>query len=181
MSPNYNLNIMNNLASQRLKTVSVHKETPPSADLSLAEEERARLLGVRDLQRRLGEIVGLMAFSHSYEYLFLGELKWQLLPPLSLCQYRLVRNKNKEAVAYVSWAYVNEEVEEQLSAGKIKLRLAEWKSGDQIVIMDMLLSSHSEAGQNRILSELKEKVFSGKAFKVLCWDEEKRQWVLWNT
>ena len=167
---------MNNLASQRLKTVVTHKETPPLADLFLTEEERAYLLGVRDLQRRLGEIVGLMAFSHSHEYLFLGELKWQLLPPLSLRQYRLVRNKNKEA-----GAYVNEEVEERLSAGKIKLRSAEWKSGDQIVIMDMLLSSHSEAGQNRILSELKEKVFSGKPFKVLRWDEEKRRLVLWKS
>lgn len=137
-----------------------------------------RVVQAWDLQRRLGEVVALMSYSDSHEHLFLVDLKWAVFPPLKLRQYRIMRDQDKQAVAYVSWAWVNEEVEVRLSAGKVKLRPPEWRCGEQAVIMDMLSGLNSEEEQKRILSELKAKVFAGRVLKALRWDAEKNRLML---
>lgn len=133
-------------------------------------EKRDAVAAAMEMQRRLGEIVGFMAFSASHEHLFLGDLKWAVLPPLGLGQYRLVRDAGKRVVAYVSWAWVNAEVEARLGTGVTKLRQSEWKCGGQAVVMDLLTAGGGDEARARIVRELKEKVFEGRSVKALRWD-----------
>lgn len=86
-----------------------------------------------------GAISMLSIRSPSHKHLFTSDLEWLVLPPVNLRQFRLFRENSKNApIGYVSWAYVNDEVENRLIKGQFKLSPREWKSGSKPVLIDVL-------------------------------------------
>jgi len=142
---------------------------------SAAEDAAKKVRMQSALDKRLGEVVGLLSRSDSHGYLFLNDLKWAVMPPLMLGQNRIVQDKEGRAIGYVSWALVNGEVEDRMASGQMKLRPIEWKCGEKVVIIDLLVPAGNEALRTRILTELKEKEFSGGVMKVLRWDDEQQR------
>lgn len=85
--------------------------SPAIAPVNSDGQRTARAL---NLQRRLGKVVALMAFSSSHKHLFPTDLKWAVFSPLKLCRYRTRQGQNKQVAAYESWAWVNKKTAARL-------------------------------------------------------------------
>lgn len=111
----------------------------------------------------LGEVAWLMTRLETHKHLFMTDLEWLIIPPLSLGQARIWREKGLP-VAYASWAYVDDRVAERM--GKIGARISptEWKSGKQLWLMDVITPF---GGADKVVEELRKEVFKGESFKTL--------------
>lgn len=94
----------------------------------------------------------------THKYLFLTDLEWMVLPPVSAGQFRLFRKDNMP-IGYASWARLSEEVEERLKQGVTKLQPADWTSGDRLWLMDFAAPF---GGGEEMIQSLKEQVFKGR-------------------
>lgn len=115
----------------------------------------------------VGPIVWLQLQVPSLRHTFINDIEWRVLPTVSLGQCKLYM-KGKAPLAYVSWAMVNDEVEQRFLAGHMKLAPSEWSSGDNIWLIDVVSPF---GGVKEIVADLKENVFKGKDVKYLTPDE----------
>lgn len=118
--------------AKRIRVVKSTAAPPPSggpASAAADESEAAAL----DL---LGRAVWLMSLSQFHKHQFLSDLEWRLRPPLMLRQCRLFLKKNRP-FAFVTWAFVSDEVEQQLKTTK-RLRPDQWRCGPKPVFMDVV-------------------------------------------
>ncbi len=111
----------------------------------------------------LGDVVWLMTQSPNHKHLFIADLEWLVMPPVMLRQFRLVRGKDKPQ-AFVTWAMLNEEVEQRLMAGHTRLRPSDWNAGDRAWIVDLIAPF---GGQEAVLKEIKQRLFADKPLKLL--------------
>lgn len=112
----------------------------------------------------LGEVVFLMMTPPSHKHLFLTDLEWLVMPPLTLRQFRLWRQGTRP-IGFASWAFLSEEVAERVRGGVRKLKPADWKSGDNAWLMDVVAPNAEFAQQ--MVEELKKTVFPGQVLKGL--------------
>lgn len=120
-----------------------------------------------DMTRLLGQIVSLMGQSPSHRHIFLADLEWLVLPPLTKRQVRIWRRRTERGAApvvYASWAMVTEEVEQRLLQGQHRLRPEEWDGGNIPWLIDLVAPY---GGGDAALNELVEQTFGGKAIKAL--------------
>lgn len=111
----------------------------------------------------LGQVVGLMMASPSHKHLFVTDLEWLVAPPILLRQFRIFR-RDSAPVGFVSWAFLSTEAGERLAAGRIKLSPAEWNTGGQPWLIDVVAPF---GGGEAMIKEIKEKVFADRKLKVL--------------
>lgn len=111
----------------------------------------------------LGEVIWLMMYSAGHKHFFVTDLEWLAVPPVALRQFRLWR-RNNLPVAYASWAYLNEAAEARLMQGVRKLSPNDWKSGDRLWLVDLVVPF---GGTDEVLKELREQVFKDKKAKTL--------------
>ncbi|MEK9967765.1 MAG: toxin-activating lysine-acyltransferase [Ferrovibrio sp.] len=111
----------------------------------------------------LGEVIWLMMYSAGHKHFFVTDLEWLAVPPVALRQFRLWR-RNNLPVAYASWAYLNETAEARLMQGVRKLAPNDWKSGDRLWLVDLVVPF---GGTEEVLKELREQVFKDKKAKTL--------------
>ena len=133
-----------------------------AADLSaeaLAKAETPRF----DHIGALGHAGWLMSRATEYRHLFINDLEWALMPPLALGQFRIWRQQNMP-VAFASWAFLGAPQEKRLQSGIRRLSPADWKSGEALWLIDLVTPF---GGRDDVLKELKEKVFVGRAVKML--------------
>jgi cytolysin-activating lysine-acyltransferase len=104
-----------------------------------------------------------MMESPTHQHLFLADMKWLVLPPVMLRQFRLFR-QNGHPFAYASWAMLTEEAEARVKTGQTRLRPDEWTGGDRLWLIDLIAPF---GAQQEIIRDLKDKVFGGKAVKTL--------------
>lgn len=90
------------------------------------------------MESTLGAVCLLTTKSPAYRYIFSGDYEWMIIPPIASKQFSLFRNKKSEPIAFVSWASVNEEVENRLLLGNSKLTPRDWTSGDKLYIIDII-------------------------------------------
>jgi len=110
----------------------------------------------------LGQMVWLLLQSPAHRHVFVSELEWRLLPPLTLGQARIFK-KDKEPFAFVTWALASEGVEGRLRAMPGKLTPAEWKSGTRMVIVDVVAPfGGGDACVNEVLKSAVEAARAGK-------------------
>jgi len=109
------------------------------------------------------EVLWLLTQSPQHKFMFLADLEWYFLPPFRHRQFR-VFHKDKAPIAFVSWAYVSEEVEERLKSGATRLKPEDWRSGENLWLIDLCVPF---GGGEFILKELREKVFKGQKVKTL--------------
>ncbi len=86
----------------------------------------------------LGCVVWLLCQSKSYETWNMKNIYSQVLPPLITGQCRLFRKQGKP-FAFVTWAYLSNEVEKQYISGREPLSPADWKSGTNFWFIDLVI------------------------------------------
>ena len=67
-------------------------------------------------------------------------------------------------LAFASWAFLNEETEKRMVAGKGRIGPGAWTSGDRLWLMDLIAPF---GGREDALKELKTAVFPGRTIKSL--------------
>ena len=130
----------------------------------MAEKDEEISSLYHDLETALGQAVQVLAQSPLYVEKPLKEIYERLLPALVTRQYRILRNKEGQSVAYISWALVSEEVERKLEAGD-DLSLSDWQSGTIGMLMDVV--AKSAPANNLLVDRLKVEMFKGKSLKAM--------------
>ncbi|MEO0410413.1 MAG: toxin-activating lysine-acyltransferase [Pseudomonadota bacterium] len=98
----------------------------------------------------LGELTWLLSQSPTHKHFTFGDMEWMLLPPVTLEQYRVFRGKG-QPIGYAMWAYLSEDTEKRLIAdaengAAVRLRPDEWKSGDRLWLIDLVIPKDTEEG-----------------------------------
>ena len=114
---------------------STEKAAENVAPLSMEEIEKSK----QALSRLpiLGPALWLYARDPVRKYMFMGDLDWMLLPPVVLDQCRLY-SKSELPFAFITWAFVNDKVDERLRSKHPKIAPHEWKSGDKVWLIDVV-------------------------------------------
>lgn len=147
----------------------VENETQPDAQAEvkgLASERGVQQPGMVAPAQVFGVVVSLMMESPAHQHLFLTDMKWLVIPPVMLRQFRLFR-RNGVPFAYASWANLTEEAETRIKQGKIRLRPDEWNAGDRLWLVDLVAPF---GGQQNIYDELSNTIFKGKKLNSLKGD-----------
>ncbi|MDA0782752.1 MAG: toxin-activating lysine-acyltransferase [Rickettsiales bacterium] len=110
-----------------------------------------------------GSISWLMLHSPAHRHMFISDYEWLVMPALQSKQFRVIRQGNTP-IAYISWAYLDEETEERVKKGMIKLKPTEWTQGDRLWIIDVIAPF---GGSKQLLQKLNETEFKGKKANVL--------------
>lgn len=137
---------------------------PPDglADLAaLARQQAHKVLGKIPL---LGPVAWLMMQQAAGRHTLLGELEWRVMPALILDQAKLYL-KGDAPVAFASWARLGEAAAQRYQAAPHQLATADWLSGDQIWLIDVLTPF---GGAQDVLKDLREKVFPGRVVRQLA-------------
>lgn len=137
------------------------------AGAAAAEAAAAKAPGASEMTDKLGafgEAVWLMSQMPSHKHMFLSDLEWLIQPPISHQQIRLFREKGLP-VAFVTWALLDEEVEQRVIGGNIRLKPGDWKSGDRPWIMDIVCPF---GGVQKVLDEVKKTVFPNRTVKTVA-------------
>lgn len=85
----------------------------------------------------LGQAVWLMTMSPDHKDLPIRYVEQMLSPAILLKQFRLF-SKGKQPVAMLVWASVSDDVKARLDTGDKSLELKDWRSGNNIVILDCI-------------------------------------------
>lgn len=123
------------------------------------------------------QIVSVMMRSKQYRKHTLGDIEWLVLPPLMSGQFRIADASTKKdgprfPAAVALWASVSPEVDKRLSEKldePIRLDPAEWKSGDNLWLIDVI-------GDARVvpilLKRLQNSTFKNKKVKLRTRDKD---------
>ena len=127
-----------------------------SQDLATyAKEQAQRVMSKIPL---LGAVSWLMMQQSATRHTLLSELEWRVMPALVLDQAKLFMRDNAP-VAYVSWARLSEEVAKRYQQAPHHLSASDWKSGEQIWIVDLCTPF---GGMQEVMKDLRESVFLGQ-------------------
>lgn len=116
-----------------------------------------------DKMNVVGSVLWLMTHSPAHRHLFVTDLEWLLLPPIALGQFHLWRRSNYP-VGVATWAFLSDEIGKRLTNGVRRLAPAEWRSGENLWLMDFIIPF---GGKDAALKELRETVFKDKKAKTL--------------
>ncbi|RED44697.1 toxin-activating lysine-acyltransferase [Aestuariispira insulae] len=128
-------------------------------------EEELRKIGdaANEHLKYLGEVAWLMTQLPTHKHLFITDLEWLIIPPLSLGQARIWREKGLP-VAYASWAFVNDSTADRIAQAGARISPAEWNNGKQAWLMDVITPF---GGADKVVKELREEIFKGQSVKTL--------------
>jgi len=116
------------------------------------------------MESAIGAICLLAAKSDSHKHLFASDYEWLIFPAIKMRQFLILRNKKGEPIAFVSWAFVNDDIEKRLLKGSLKLKPSEWKSGDKMYIIDIISPFISNTD---ILAQLSDNNFKDSEVRIL--------------
>ena len=111
----------------------------------------------------LGEIVWLFTQSSRHQGFLLVDLEWLVMAPLMYEQLRVFYAPDRP-VGVALWAYVNEAVATRLMTGNAQLAPADWQSGNELWLVEMIAPF---GGQIEMILNLKEAVFPQTPLKIL--------------
>lgn len=143
----------------------MNAKTPNEQELTrLAQEAREQARTVLRKLPLLGPMTWLMLQQSGTRNILLGDLEWRLMPALVLDQARL-HMRDESPVAFVTWAKLSPEVAERYRQPPHRLAPSDWKSGEEIWIVDVVAPF---GGGAEAIKDLKEKVFPGKTLRQLA-------------
>jgi cytolysin-activating lysine-acyltransferase len=117
----------------------------------------------------LGEMTWLLTQSPLHRALAIGDLEWLVMPALLHEQFYVFRD-GEQPVGLALWAKCNKTAEAKLERGMIepenRLTLEEWKSGDQVWLVDLIAPfANAENKQREIMiADLISGPLAGRAF-----------------
>lgn len=117
----------------------------PATEIS-QEEMKKRLALSQRLSMAFGEIVTVLMRSQGHKHLSLADLEWAVAPAVITGQFSLAEAQSKSngmvaPVAVVTWASVNEDIDQRLMAGidhPVRLAVQDWRSGPILWVMDAI-------------------------------------------
>ena len=118
----------------------------------------------------VGPILWLFAHDPMRRYLFAADFEWAVMPSLVLDQAKLYM-KGQAPLGFASWAFVSDAVQARLIAGQPRLAPHEWKSGENLWLIDVVAPF---GGTEDLIKDLREKVFPTRAIKALVPDTQKK-------
>lgn len=116
----------------------------------------------------LGPVVWLYLHAPSHKHLFVADIEWMIVPPMTLNQYKLYM-KEEAPLAYASWAFVDEETEKRLLSGRVRLSPKDWRSGDRLWLIDLVAPF---GGGKDVLKDVRDNIFPGRPIKQLVPDAD---------
>lgn len=131
----------------------------------LAKEQAQRVMGKIPV---LGAVAWLMMQQAGARHTLLSELDWRVMPALVQEQAKLYM-RDSAPIAYVSWAKLSDTAAQRYIEAPHHLTAADWKSGDQIWLIDLVTPFGAAA---EVMKELRETVFAGKAVHQLMPDAQ---------
>jgi cytolysin-activating lysine-acyltransferase len=101
-----------------------------------------------------------------------------MLTPVTIHKHRVYRREGR-AIGYVSWAFVDEQREERLKAGQIRLAPAEWRCGDRVWLYDVVAPF---GGTDEMIGDIRQNVFPDRPMRTvqLSADGKERVTVEWS-
>ncbi len=99
-----------------------------------------QLLEARDALKKLpilGPAFWLYARDPRKRYTFIADQDWLLMPPVVLDQCKLYM-KNEMPWVFITWALVNDEIDQRLRSNVPKIAPHEWKSGEHVWLIDVV-------------------------------------------
>jgi cytolysin-activating lysine-acyltransferase len=122
---------------------------------TLAKEQSKRVMEKIPL---LGPVAWLMMQQSATRHTLLSELEWRVMPALVLNQSKLYM-RDSAPIAYVSWALLSEAVVERYKTAPHQLTASDWKSGDQVWLIDLFTPF---GGAQDVLKDVREVLFKGQ-------------------
>jgi cytolysin-activating lysine-acyltransferase len=101
----------------------------------------------------LGEIAWLMDQSPRHSEMPVDDLEWLLAPPVMYGQFRMFYNGDVPT-GVVLWAQVDDVVAERIDAGIRRLTTAEWQSGSNLRIIEVVAPFGGEAEMRELVTRL---------------------------
>lgn len=147
----------------------VHNDAAPSiSDPEPAEVVRAQVQQVMRTIPLLGGVCWLMMQHNATRHTLLSELQWRVMPALVLGQAKLYL-RDGAPLAYVSWARLSPEVADRYQRAPHHLAPADWRSGEQIWLVDLCAPF---GGALEIVRELQDQTFAGQTVHRLRVDQD---------
>jgi cytolysin-activating lysine-acyltransferase len=109
----------------------------------------------------LGEITWLMTQSPRHKVMPIGDLEWLVMPAILLRQFRIFY-QGEQPVGVALWALADDLVARRIDAGDKRLTAAEWKSGSNMRIIDVVAPF---GGEEEMQGQLKD---SGRYSMTIC-------------
>lgn len=85
----------------------------------------------------MGQATLLMTLSERHRDLPISHIEKLISPAILLKQFRLF-SRGKQPVAFLVWASVSKDVEQQLKNGDLPKQFSDWRSGDHVVVVDCI-------------------------------------------
>lgn len=121
------------------------------------------------LHHLLGEITSLMMLSPIHRKFQLRDIADIILPYINLNQFRIYHNQDKEPIAFVTWAFLSEQIEEEYLSGKAVLSEQELKSGEILYFMEFIAPlGHAK----QVIHDLRTNLFPTSIAKSLRFTEQ---------
>jgi cytolysin-activating lysine-acyltransferase len=131
---------------------------------ALAQQARQQAQAVLQKIPVVGPVAWLMMQQAATRHSSLSELEWRVIPALVLDQAKLYMS-DQAPVAFVSWALLSEQAAARYAHAPHHLTPADWKSGGQVWVIDVLAPF---GGAKGVLDELRTDVFPGKQIHQLA-------------
>lgn len=149
------------MTTETAKTPSAANEKELAHLVQQAQEQAKVVLRKLPL---LGPMTWLMLQQSGTRNILLGELEWRLMPALVLDQARL-HMRDESPLAFITWAKLSAEAAARYRLPPHRLAPADWKSGDEVWIVDVVAPF---GGAAEAIKELKNKVFPGQPLRQLA-------------
>ncbi len=106
----------------------------------------------------LGTVSWLMLAGAATRHTLLSDLEWRVMPALMLRQAKIYL-RAETPVAFASWAYLSPQVAQRFRQPPHRLAPAEWNSGEQVWLVDLLAPF---GGSQDVLKDLRKNVLRGQ-------------------
>lgn len=119
-----------------------------------SDKPNSKTLDAQTYASTMGQAVWLMTMSKAHKDLPIRIVEERIAPALLLRQFKLY-SKGNQPVAFLIWASVSDEVKERVDNGEKKLDVKEWRSGNNIVVLDCVSPFNPAAVfEQKFLSEI---------------------------
>lgn len=119
----------------------------------------------------LGPIAWLLMQQGPTRHLSLADMEWRVFPALVLEQVKLYL-KNDAPLAFASWGLLSE-----AAAGRYRqaqrLAPADWKSGDQVWLVDLVAPF---GGADQVLEDLRKNIFPTSVIRQVTTESSVLEW-----
>lgn len=105
----------------------------------------------------LGAVTWLMMQQSSVRHTFISQLEWRVMPPLVLEQCKMYL-RDGAPVAFASWARLSDEAAIRYGQAPYQLMPSEWRSGEQVWLIDLIAPFGAD---KEVLRDLRENVLAG--------------------